>query len=150
MKSSCGGVSWALNQHCSLKIRENPENVHPGLWILLHHKTCHVLIFFSFWDLQKTDKYKNLQLKMKLTKDIWLPISWSNPYSYNFFIGGGSILPTRSRPQHFIGVWPEFAPLSDMATVSPAIPKNFGNFVIECPWHISILIKSPVTSLKLC
>ena len=37
---------------------------------------------FSFpQDLQATHKYKNLQ-KMKLGKDIWLPITWSNPYNF--------------------------------------------------------------------
>ena len=42
-----------------------------------------VLIFFSFPDRQVTDKYKNLCLRMKLGKNIGLPISWSNPYNFS-------------------------------------------------------------------
>ena len=35
--------------------------------------------------------------------------------------------------------------------ISPAIPINFGKFVKERPWHITILIsKSRVINLKLC
>ena len=47
----------------------------------------------SFSDLQATDEYKNLRLKMKLEIDIWLAISWSNPYN------GGSTL--QARTLHF-------------------------------------------------
>ena len=44
--------------------------------------------FFSFPDLQATDNYKDLYLKMKLGRYIWLPISWVK--SLQFFNGGGS------------------------------------------------------------
>ena len=36
MKVLSGGTSWTLDPHNSMKIRENPENVLPGLWILWH------------------------------------------------------------------------------------------------------------------
>ena len=48
-----------LDTHNFMKIRENPEIVLSGLWILLHAT-----------DLQATDEYKNLRLKMKLEIDI--------------------------------------------------------------------------------
>ena len=41
MKFPCGGASWTLDSHNSMKIRENPENVLPGLWILLHLNTMY-------------------------------------------------------------------------------------------------------------
>ena len=50
--------------------------------LLIPHHTCIVLIFFSFPDLLVTDKYKNVSLKMKLGKDIWPPMSWSNRYTF--------------------------------------------------------------------
>ena len=31
MKLQCGGASWTLDPHNSMKIHENPENVLPGL-----------------------------------------------------------------------------------------------------------------------
>ena len=66
-------ASWTLDQHYSMKICDNPENICPGLWIL----NC----ILTPWDIFLIHKYKNLHLvKMKLGKDIWLPISWSNPY----------------------------------------------------------------------
>ena len=73
------------------KLHEKPENVHPGLWILLHPNVIHVLIFFSLPDLQATDKYKNLCLKMKLGKDIWLQISYGQ-FLLQFFSGSGLTL----------------------------------------------------------
>ena len=42
----------------------------------------HVLIFCSSSDLQAIDKYENLRLKIKLGKDNWLPISYSNFYNF--------------------------------------------------------------------
>ena len=39
MEFPCGGASWTLDQHNSMKIRENPESVLPGLFILLHPNT---------------------------------------------------------------------------------------------------------------
>ena len=39
MKFPCGGASWTSDSHNSMKIRRNPENLLPGLWILLHPNT---------------------------------------------------------------------------------------------------------------
>ena len=41
MKFPWGGASWTLDSHNSMKIPENPENVLPGLWILLHPNTMY-------------------------------------------------------------------------------------------------------------
>ena len=41
-----------------------------------------VLMLFSFSDLKAAHEYKNVCLKMKLRKNIWLPITWSNPYNF--------------------------------------------------------------------
>ena len=55
---------------------------------------------FSFPDLQAAHKYKNLPLKLKLEKNIWLPILCLNPY--NFF----SVVVQHRRLNH--GILPEF------------------------------------------
>ena len=39
MKFPCGDASWTLDPHNSMKIRENPENICTGLWIILHPNT---------------------------------------------------------------------------------------------------------------
>ena len=39
MKYPCWGASWTLDPYNSMKTREKPENVLPGLWILLHPST---------------------------------------------------------------------------------------------------------------
>ena len=41
MKFLCGGASWTLDSHDSMKIPENTENVLPGLRILLHPNTMY-------------------------------------------------------------------------------------------------------------
>ena len=37
VKFPCGGATWTLDPQNFMKICKNPENVYPGLWILLHH-----------------------------------------------------------------------------------------------------------------
>ena len=37
VKFPCGGATWTLDPQNFMKIRKNPENVCPGLRILLHH-----------------------------------------------------------------------------------------------------------------
>ena len=64
-------------------------------------------MFFSFPDLQAAHKYKSLYLKMKLGKDIWLPITWLNPYNFLTAV----VKVSKARSQDFIKVWPEFAQL---------------------------------------
>ena len=39
MKFPYGGKNWTLGMHNSMEILENPENVLPGLWIILHPNT---------------------------------------------------------------------------------------------------------------
>ena len=36
----CGGASWTLNRHHSMKIRENPEHVLSGLQIFFDFTMC--------------------------------------------------------------------------------------------------------------
>ena len=64
MKSLCSGAGWTLDKHNSMKMCESPKNFLPGLWILSNPN------IMSFPGLQTAHKYKNLQLKMNLGKDI--------------------------------------------------------------------------------
>ena len=65
----CGvWTSWTLDLHKSMKIRENPKNVRPGLNFFFFASKYHVLIFFSLPELRATDKYKNSRLEMNLDK----------------------------------------------------------------------------------
>ena len=47
MKFQCKGASWIIRNksHNSMKIRENPQNVLPGLWILVQPNTMY--LYFS-------------------------------------------------------------------------------------------------------
>ena len=65
MKFLSGGVSWTLDPHNSMKICENPENVLPGLWILLYLSAMR-RPSFSFPDLQAAYKYNYLHPELKL------------------------------------------------------------------------------------
>ena len=114
VKFPCGGATWTLDPQNFMKVRKNPENVCPGLRILLHHNAMCWYLFFSFPDIQAAGKYKNLHLKMKMGKDIWLSNSWSK--LYNFL----TAVVSTSQPgsQHFIEIWPEFAPPSKMVTLT--------------------------------
>ena len=114
MKFPFGGVSWTLDLHNFMKICKNAEYVNPDLWffcILIPY----MLIFFSFSNLQVTDKYKNLCLEDEVGKRYL--VSNLMVKSLQFSNRGNSALHVRLG--YFIEIWPEFGPPSTMATLTP-------------------------------
>ena len=128
MKFPRGGASWTLEPHNSMKTREPWK--FPLSFVDYFAFYYQVLILLSFPDLQETDKYRNLRLKVKLGKDMWLLNSWSN------FINGGAST-SQARTQHFIEVWPELAPPNkatkkrNKLSPCPLIVDNIGYNIVK-------------------
>ena len=127
MKFLCGVTSWTLDPNNSMKIRENLENVRPVLRIPLNPNT----MWYDFSHSQIIWELMNI----KICTWRW---SWEKVFDLQLtiFNGGGSTSYVRS--WHFIEIWPEFAPPSRMATLTP---KSRPSYELTPVLHASSVYK---------
>ena len=122
-----------------MKIRENPESVLNGLWILFHPNT--MCKYFS-----RSRTFRQL-ISIKICAWRW---SWEKIFNFQlyvqtlqFFNGDSSISQARSRP--FIAVWPEVAPPSKMASLTPKLSiKAYLAYIMLNHKKISCWINFPI------